>query len=75
MQESGVHLLDFYAHMDSLPNWRALLCDGLHLSGPGQRELATQLMELIRTKMPHLAPNEDDSGLPRDAPHHSKFVE
>jgi lysophospholipase L1-like esterase len=67
-QESGVHLLDFHAHMDSLPNWRTLLCDGLHLSGPGQQELATQLMELIRTKMADIYPWVNDAGIPRDAP-------
>jgi lysophospholipase L1-like esterase len=74
-QDLGVHLLDLYSHMETLPNWRALLCDGLHLSGEGQKELANQLMKLIRTQMPELAPNEDDSGLARDAPHHSKFAE
>ena len=59
-------MLDLHTLMEAREGWQSLLCDGLHLSGEGQKLLATELLSLIRREMPQLAP-VDNGGLPMDS--------
>uniref|UniRef100_A0A7S1NIF2 SGNH hydrolase-type esterase domain-containing protein n=1 Tax=Eutreptiella gymnastica TaxID=73025 RepID=A0A7S1NIF2_9EUGL len=67
-QDAQVLSLDICTLMHAEPNWKEMLCDGLHLASSGNGFLHDQLMQLITAKTPHLTVE----ALPLHLPHHTE---
>jgi lysophospholipase L1-like esterase len=54
--ELGAPCVDAWSALQALPNWQALLDDGLHFAPSGNEALFDALVKVIDAQLPHLAP-------------------
>jgi lysophospholipase L1-like esterase len=54
--ELGAPCVDAWSALQALPNWQALLDDGLHFAPSGNEALFNALVQVIDAQLPHLAP-------------------
>lgn len=51
-RERGLHVLDMWSTLQALPNWQAMLTDGLHFAANGNEAVFNLLMDTINQKLP-----------------------
>ncbi|KAK3282006.1 hypothetical protein CYMTET_10238 [Cymbomonas tetramitiformis] len=63
-KETGTPVLDLYAHFTKLPEWKTLLCDGLHFTPEGQKEVFKAVIRAMNSEFPHLQQERVDMDFP-----------